>query len=245
MQPTSSIDRAYTFATLSSYSLKDRLLIRAADLAFFIFIKLIGRTVRFEIEGWNNWAAASRDGKIPIYTFWHNRVFLATYFWQRRGIVVMTSQSFDGEYIARFIQRFGYGAARGSSTRGAIGAVVEMVRLMRAGCPTAFTIDGPKGPRYEAKMGSVLLAKKTGFPILPFTITAKRFWEVKNSWDRSQIPKPFTRARVIIATPIYVAPEADDKALEARRAELQAALDEINQQGEEWRSSESSIVNRK
>ena len=98
-----------------------------------------------------------------------------------------------------------------------------------------FTIDGPKGPRYEAKMGSVLLAKKTGFPILPFTITAKRFWEVKKSWDQSQIPKPFTRARVFIATPIYVAPDADDKALEARRAELQAALDDIDQRGEEWR----------
>jgi len=84
-----------------------------------------------------------------------------------------------GEYIARFIQRFGYWRRPRLIDRGAIGAVVEMVRLMRAGCPTAFTIDGPKGPRYEAKMGSVLLAKKTGFPILPFTITAKRFWEAK------------------------------------------------------------------
>src|SRR5688500_19433593 len=76
----------------------------------------------------------------------------------------MTSRSFDGEYIARFIQRFGYGAVRGSSTRGGVGAIVEMVRLMRAGLPTAFTIDGPKGPRYVAKMGAVLLAKKTGQP---------------------------------------------------------------------------------
>src|SRR2546423_3510497 len=173
MQPTSSIDRAYTFASLSSYSLKDRLLIRGADLVFFLLIKLIGRTIKFQIEGWDNWEAASSDGRIPIYTFWHNRVFLATYFWKRRRIVVMTSQSFDGEYIARFIQRFGYGAARGSSTRGGVGAVVEMVRLMRAGCPSAFTIDGPRGPRYVAKMVAVLLAKKTGHPILPFTITAK------------------------------------------------------------------------
>src|SRR5216110_2413028 len=187
-------DRPYTFADLSSYSFKDRLLIRAADFIFYLLIKLIGRTIKFEIEGWENWEAASRDGKIPIYTFWHNRVFLATYFWQRRSIVVMTSRSFDGEYIARFIQRFGYGAARGSSTRGATGAVVEMVRLMRAGSPAGFTIDGPKGPRYVAKMGAVLLAKKTGNPVLPFTIAAERFWEIKGSWDRSQIPKPFTRA---------------------------------------------------
>src|SRR6266852_6330430 len=131
MQSRANIDRAYSFANLSSYSFKDRFLIRAADLAFFVLIKLIGRTVKFEVEGWENWEAASCDGKIPIYTFWHNRVFLSTYFWQRRRIVVMTSRSFDGEYIARFIQRFGYGAARGSSTRGAVGAVVEMIRLMR------------------------------------------------------------------------------------------------------------------
>src|SRR5205823_5355921 len=117
--------------------------------------------------------------------------FLSAYFWQRRGIVAMTSQSFDGEYIARFIQRFGFGAARGSSTRGATGAVVEMVRLMRAGCPAAFTIDGPKGPPYVAKMGAVLLAKKTGHPILPFTITAANFWEANKSWDRFQVPRPF------------------------------------------------------
>src|SRR5205807_9379134 len=236
MQPTSSIDRAYTFASLSSYSLKDRLLIRSADLVFFILINLIGRTVRFEIEGWDNWEAASRDGKIPIYTFWHNRVFLATYFWRRRRIVVMTSRSFDGEYIARFIQRFGNGAARGSSTRGATGAMVEMIRMMRAGSPTAFTIDGPKGPRYVAKMGAVLLAKKTGQPSLPFTITAARFWEAKKSWDRSQVPRPFTRARVDIAAPIYVGPDADGGELDKKRDELQRALDEVGRRGEQWRA---------
>ena len=227
MESTSNIARAYSFAKLSSYSWKDRLLIHAADLAFFLLIKLIGKTIKFEIDGWKNWEAAARDNHIPIYTFWHNRVFLATYFWQRRGIVVMTSRSFDGEYIARFIQRFGYGAARGSSTRGATGAVVEMVRLMRAGCPTAFTIDGPKGPRYEAKMGSVLLAKKTGSPVLPFSINPEHFYAAP-SWDRFQIPFPFTRARVQIARPIYVPADADEVILKARRDELQRALDEVS-----------------
>ena len=124
----------------------------------------------------------------------------------------MTSQSFDGEYIARFIQRFGYGAARGSSTRGAVGAIIEMTRLMRAGSPTAFTIDGPKGPRYVAKMGAVLLAKKTGQPILPFTISA-RHWEAKRSWDGFQIPLPFSRARLDIAQPIYGQPTLLTKGL--------------------------------
>lgn len=223
-----TVARAYKFADLSSYSPKQRFLIRAADIAFFLLIKLIGGTIRWQVEGWENWEAATRDGHVPIYTFWHNRVFLATYFWRQRRIVVMTSRSFDGEYIARFIQRFGYGAARGSSTRGAVGAIIEMTRLMRAGEPTAFTIDGPKGPRYVAKMGAVLLAKKTGQPILPFTVTAGRFWEAKRSWDGFQVPLPFSRARVVIAPPIYVAAETDDDGLAAKRDELQAALNEIN-----------------
>jgi lysophospholipid acyltransferase (LPLAT)-like uncharacterized protein len=233
--PTAKRPRAYSFADLSAYPLKDRFLIRAADLAFYVLIKLIGRTVRFQVEGWEHWEAASRDGRIPIYTFWHNRVFLATYFWRRRRIVVMTSRSFDGEYIARFIQRFGYGAARGSSTRGAVGALVEMVKLMRSGAPAAFTIDGPKGPRYVAKMGAVLLAKKTGNPILPFTISPARFWSASKSWDQSQVPKPFSKALVVIAAPIEVAADADEATLEAKRRELQAALDGINERGDAWR----------
>ena len=225
--PEETVARAYKFADLSSYPFKKRCLIRAAGVAFFLLIKLIGRTIRWQVEGWENWEAANADGRVPIYAFWHNRIFLATYFFQRRRIVVMTSQSFDGEYIARFIQRFGYGAARGSSTRGAVGAIVEMTRLVRAGSPAGFTIDGPKGPRYVAKMGAVLLAKKTGQPILPFTITAERFWEAKRSWDGFQVPLPFSRARVDISPPIYVSADTDDDGMEAKRDELQASLDRI------------------
>jgi lysophospholipid acyltransferase (LPLAT)-like uncharacterized protein len=138
------VNRAYEFADLSDYSFKERLLIRAADVAFYLLIKLIGLSARFEVIGWENHEQAEAGGGLPIYVFWHDRIFLTTYWWRNRRIVVMTSRSFDGEYIARFIQRFGYGAVRGSSTRGAVGAVVEMARLMRAGCTTAFTIDGPK-----------------------------------------------------------------------------------------------------
>ena len=102
-------------------------------------------TARFEVIGWENHEKAEENGGLPIYVFWHDRIFLTTYWWRKRRIVVMTSRSFDGEYIARFIQRFGYGAVRGSSTRGGVGAIIEMARLMRDGCTTAFTIDGPKG----------------------------------------------------------------------------------------------------
>jgi len=235
-QSTANVERAYKFADLSPYSFKDRWLIRAADLVFFLLIQLIGRTVKFDVEGWENHEAITAAGKLPIYTFWHDRIFLTTYWWRNRRIVVLTSRSFDGEYIARFIQRFGYGAVRGSSTRGAIGSVVEMARLMNAGCTTCFVVDGPKGPPYVAKPGAVLLAKRTGHPILPVTMSLARLWKLP-SWDHFQIPKPFTRAKVLVAEPIYVPHTADEKQLEAKRTELQNVLDGLNGQGEAWRAS--------
>ncbi len=230
-----ALERAFTFADLSAYSWKQRLMIRSADLTFFALIKLIGGSVRWQVTGQEYWEAASRNGRHPIYTFWHNQVFLGTSFFQQRRIVVMTSRSFDGEYIARFIQRFGYGAARGSSTRGSTGAMVQLVRLMRAGCPAGFAIDGPRGPLHVAKMGAILLAKKTGAPILPLTLTPRTYWTV-NSWDRFQVPLPFTSALVQFAAPIYVATDADEPELDTRRAELQETLDELTRRGEKWRA---------
>ena len=232
-----TVNRAYEFADLSDYSWKDRLLIRAADLVFYFLINLIGLTTRFEVVGWDNHETAKLKGGLPIYVFWHNRIFLTTYFWRNRRIVVMTSRSFDGEYIARFIQRFGYGAVRGSSTRGGVGAIIEMARLMRAGCTTAFTIDGPKGPPYVAKMGAVLLAKKSGHPIMPVSLALARYWQAP-SWDSFQVPKPFTRACVYVAPPIYVPTDADENMLVAKRDELQQALDGLNERGEQWRNSQ-------
>ena len=172
-------------------------------------------------------SGAARGGRLPIYTFWHDRIFAGAYFFRRRRIVIMTSQSFDGEYIARFIQRMGFGAVRGSSTRGAVGALVELTRLVRAGCPAGFSIDGPRGPRHVAKMGPLLLAKKTAQPVLPFGVNAESFWRLP-SWDALQIPKPFTRVNVSFAPPILVPAEADDDALERKREELQRALERVS-----------------
>jgi len=221
------VRRAYGFAPLDAYTLRQRLAIRAADLGFYLAIRLIGATLRFRVEGREHWDDATRAGRLPVYTFWHDRIFPGTYFFRRRRIVIMTSRSFDGEYIARFIQRFGYGAVRGSSTRGAVGALVELTRLVRAGCPAGFSIDGPKGPRHVAKMGALLLAKKTGQPVLPFGVNAERFWRLP-SWDGLQIPKPFTRVRVRFAPPILVPADTDDAALELKREELQRALESVS-----------------
>lgn len=222
----------YQFSTLDKYSFRERFLIRTIDLMLYTLIFLLGKTIRFEFEGKEHLEEIRAKGKIPIYAFWHNRIFLSTYFFRNQNIVVMASQSFDGEYISRFIQRFGYGAVRGSSTRGGVGAIVKMIRLMRAGLPMAFTIDGPKGPRYEAKNGACLLAKKSANPIIPITFEAKSFWTI-NSWDKLQIPKPFTRAKIIAAKPIYVKLDANDANIENKRQELQSKLDELTELGKQ------------
>lgn len=190
-------------------------------------------TMRFETEGAESFDEVKAAGKLPIHCFWHDRIVASTFYFRHRGIIVMSSHSFDSEYTARCIQRFGFGIVKGSSTRGGIGALVGMIRIMQQGFPTAFTVDGPKGPRYEAKMGSILLAKKTGNPIVPFTIEVPKRWQI-NSWDRLQIPKPFSTARVFIAKPIYVSDDADDDELERKRLELQHALDGLVEKARKW-----------
>ena len=197
-------------------------------------VAVIGRTLRWEIHGWANWETARKAGKGIIYTFWHREICPATWFWRQRGIVVMTSQNFDGEYIARIIQRHGYGAARGSSSRGASAALVEMIRGLRDGRDAAFTIDGPRGPRFVAKSGSVILSKATGAAILCFHIAVKKAYVFERSWDLLQIPHLFSRTALFIAPPIVVEPDAADATVAAKQKEVQEALENLQQQGEAW-----------
>lgn len=226
----------FTRGPLTDFRFKQRLIIRVADIAFYLMIKLIGSTLRYTSEDEQFLFDVESAEKQPILTFWHDRIFAGVYYFRDRGIAVLTSKSMDGEYIARFISRFGFGAIRGSSSRGGVRGLVEMIRLMREGIPMAFTVDGPRGPRYVAKSGPIMLAKKTGNPIVPFVTECSSYWEMK-SWDRLQIPRPFARARVIFGEPIHVPDEGGDEEVEAKRIELQRSLDELVGRGEAWRAS--------
>lgn len=232
------------FAPLTKYSWRKRLIIYLADLFFYTAIMLIGRTVRFEfegwkdskIEGWESYEIAYAKKPATINAFWHDRIFLMTYFWRKHGVTIMVSQSFDGEYIARTAQRFGYGVIRGSSTRGGSNALKKMLKLLRKGIWMVFTVDGPVGPRYKAKKGTILLAKQTGIPIIPISIEAKNYWTI-NTWDKLQIPKPFTRAKVFVGEPVFVSKDIDKKNIENKRREVQIKLDELVEIGQQWRDS--------
>jgi lysophospholipid acyltransferase (LPLAT)-like uncharacterized protein len=212
-----------------------RIQIFVATWVGYLLTWVIGRSLRWEVAGWENWEAARKAGRGIIYTFWHREICAATWFWRRRGIVVMTSQNFDGEYIARIIRKHGYGAARGSSTRGARKALSEMVHSLRHGRDAAFTIDGPRGPRFVAKQGSVILARATGAAILCFHIELRRAYVFRKSWDLFQIPCPFSRPFVVIAPPIFVGSDLGSAGQLEKLQQVQAALEQLQKQGEAWR----------
>jgi len=216
------------------FTLWQRFQIFVASWLGYFAVLLIGRTLRWHVEGWENWEAAKNAGKGIIYTFWHREIFSACWFWRQRGIVVMTSQNFDGEYIARIIQKHGYGASRGSSSRGAGRALAEMARCLRSGRDAAFTIDGPRGPRFVAKRGSVILSRSTGASILCFHVALKSAYVFRKTWDQTQVPYPFSRAAVFIAPPIIVPEDASEDEQNRKQGEVQRVLDDLRRRGEDW-----------
>ena len=195
-------------------------------------INVLGHTLRFRVEGLHHYDAIIASGQQPVMAFWHGRILPATFYFRRRGIVVITSENFDGEWIARIIERFGYGTARGSTTRGGRRAMVQLIRAMRAGKPAGFTLDGPRGPAQIAQPGAVWLAHATGNPILPFHLEAARAWTLR-SWDRTQIPKPFTNVALVVGEPIPVDADATDAQLESSRVILEQRLADLERRATE------------
>ena len=211
-----------------TFSLRERFLLWLVSWAGYLAVRLISPTLRWKvsIEDGGPDDIATIHQRPVIYVFWHRCVFPATYFWRHRQIQVMTSSSFDGEYIARIIEKFGYGAVRGSSTRGGVRALLGMHTELEAGRSVAFTIDGPRGPVYVAKPGAALLARNTGAAILPFHIALQAPWTLR-SWDRFMIPRPFTNAVVRIGNVIRVPSEADSPMLARYHADLQSTLERL------------------
>ena len=183
------------------------------------------KTLRWTIEGAEHYDAVLASGRQPILAFWHGRILPSLYYFRDRRIVVITSQNFDGEWIGRIITRFGYGTARGSSSRGGARALVQMRRDLAEGRPVAFTLDGPRGPARVAQAGAVWLAGATGQPVVPFHIEAQRAWTT-SSWDRGQIPKPFSAMAVVIGAPIEIA-GTEPATTEEARAALERVLADL------------------
>jgi len=236
--PASADDSQLRFkASPRTFTRWQRLQIFVATWIGYFVLLVVGRSLRWEIFGWGNWEAARQMGKGLVYTCWHREIFAGSWFWRKRGIVVMASQNFDGEYITRILLKHGYGAARGSSSRGAWKALAEMIRCHRQGLDTVFTIDGPRGPRFVAKPGSVQLAKATGAAILCFHAAVRRALVFRKSWDLTEFPFPFTRAAMFIAPPIVVPRDADRAEQTRKLQQVQATLDDLRLRAERWQKS--------
>jgi lysophospholipid acyltransferase (LPLAT)-like uncharacterized protein len=200
---------------------------KAASIGLVVapLVGALCRTLSWQVEGEQFYHQIVSGGHQPILALWHGRILPGIYHLRGRGIVVITSRNFDGEWIARVLGRFGFGTARGSSSRGGVRALVQLRRELAAGKPVAFTVDGPRGPARVAQPGAVWLAGATGQPILPFHIEADRHWSL-SSWDRPQIPKPFSRVAIAFGPPILVASTAPD-VVEQARLDLEAALQDL------------------
>jgi hypothetical protein len=132
------------------------------------------------------------------------------------------------------IERLGFGTAQGSSTRGGLRGLAVMARRLKEGFDSGFTIDGPRGPRYVAKPGPVMLARRSGRPIVLFHVGLERAWTLKKAWDLMQIPKPFTRAVLIFAPAITVSTNADHEEIERKHQEMQKMLERLRDVAEGW-----------
>lgn len=185
-------------------------------------VRALTSTWTWKVTGAEHVDAITAAGHHPILALWHGRILAATPYFANRGIVAMASENFDGEWIARLLGKFGYGAARGSTSRGGPAALRQLIRDVKAH-GVAFTLDGPRGPAEVAQAGAVWLAKATGQPLLPFHSEAASAWTL-NSWDRTQIPKPFTTIAMAICEPIYVDREAGAATMEDTQARLAQSL---------------------
>lgn len=210
----------------SRFTLTQRLILTLVPRLVWALLMIMGRTWRFEVlaeEG----VTPAFHGFTPsreIYCFWHQCVLACAWYYRSTHATILISQSFDGELITRTLECFGYRAVRGSSSRGGREGLLALRRVLDEGTPAIFTADGPRGPIYKSKLGPIKLAEMTGAPIGVFHLQPEKAWTLR-SWDRFQIPKPFTRIAVSWGQWTIVSEETNTAELEPLRERLDVALE--------------------
>ncbi len=212
---TSESPTAATSPSSQRFTLRQRVVLRLIITVGYWFIRLIGPTLRVCVS--HEEGAQQTVGQRPlIVSFWHACMIPATYLCRNIGVRVMSSNSYDGEYMGRIIRKFGFVAVKGSSSR----------RALQEGWTVAFSLDGPRGPRYKVKPGPVALARSSGVPLSMFHMAVERAW-VLNTWDRLMIPKPFSRVLMRFGKLIVVPAAASEEDLKRYQEQLQGSLDRV------------------
>jgi hypothetical protein len=199
-------------------------------------IRLWGSTLQVE---WRDVRGARlpgrREGKV-LYAFWHRAILPLAYLYGTTGAVVLVSRHRDGEFISQMICRLGMGVVRGSTTRGGLRALIEMVRIGRSGHPLAVTPDGPRGPARVLQGGILHIAQRSGLPIHPLAVEATRRTEL-DSWDRFEIPHPWSQIVVVAGDPITISVDASPESLDRDWApRVAAGLDACGARAALWRA---------
>ena len=171
----------------------------------WLYISLVGKTSRIIVQDHPGFSPLYQNTSPFLYVFWHRVQFFLAYPHRRENLAVLVSLSKDGELIARVLRRFGLATIRGSSSRGGVQALNEMVETLKRGTRVAVTPDGPRGPRWTVHPGAALVALKTGLPVVPVACAARRALVFK-SWDEYIVPLPFNRIALVHGKPLYLDP---------------------------------------
>jgi len=197
-----------------------------------LLVRALMSTVRVHFYNAEELVEAYRANRPVIYCFWHGRMIVAVHSHRFRNIGILISQHRDGEYVHQVASRLGYQTFRGSSTRGGARGVLRLIKHGGKGHEIAITPDGPQGPRYQVQAGIIYAAMKSGLPIVPAGIALARYWQLP-SWDKFQVPKPFTDAYIDIERMIHVPADLDEESAEQYRQRLQEAMAAASRRAEE------------
>jgi lysophospholipid acyltransferase (LPLAT)-like uncharacterized protein len=197
-----------------------------------LILRVIGCTLRFEHLSEPDTEPGHLAGGPGVFCFWHSSLLPAAYFFRNLGIGILISRSFDGELIARTVERLGFATIRGSNSRDAATGLMGMASAWREGRIVAFTSDGPRGPRFVCKPGVAAVAALTGDTVGAFYILPQRAW-ILRSWDRMAIPQPFSRVVITWAKHVVVTDAERDL------LQVQAALDRCVAMAEQYWMPES------
>jgi len=204
-----------------------RFLLWLVGWAGALFLRAIGTTWRFARSGRDPMDAGPDRPPLVMVT-WHQNLFAAAYGWRDRRLAVAVSRSRDGDLIDAVLSHLGFAESpRGSSSRGASTLLRELIRRTRAGEPIAILLDGPRGPAGVAKPGAVSLASSTGADLVAVGIASAPAWTF-GSWDRTRLPHPFARVRVVFGEATRVPRYADDETIEKLRAQLEAEMHRLD-----------------
>jgi lysophospholipid acyltransferase (LPLAT)-like uncharacterized protein len=196
-------------------------------------IKTLGRTMSFEDVNSEIPTFFLGKGKPVICAFWHGRLLMMPFASKGRKLGFLVSPHRDGQVVGKALQRFGFHAILGSTTRKGLTAFKNMLKALQDGYDIALTPDGPRGPRYHVQAGVIELARLTGKPVIPLTFSASRK-KVFNTWDRFLLPYPFSKGVFIWGEPVHIDPHGDRDHLEDRRALLEKRLNELTERADHY-----------